>query len=145
MELYGYRSKNSRCYFVPLNIHIPQFNISKPVRFLIDTGCEITTINPIDSVYNLGFYAQIVDKESTAGSLTAAGVRVDNVVLNDCTLYYYEGHLIHYEKLEKIHVSRPEIKEENWQRIMSVPSLLGMDFLEGFKIRFDGSQVILER
>jgi hypothetical protein len=145
MELYGYRSRNSRCYFVPLSIHIPQFNISRPIRFLVDTGCEITTINPIDSVYNLEFYSRIVNMESTSGSLTAAGVKVDNVVLNDCTLYYYEGQTIHYERLDQIYVSRPEIKEENWRSIMSVPSLLGMDFLESYKIRFDGSQVILKR
>jgi hypothetical protein len=48
-------------------------------------------------------------------------------------------------KNDQIHVSRPEIKEENWQDIMSVPSLLGMDFLERYKIIFVDSQIILEK
>jgi hypothetical protein len=109
MELYGYRRKNSRCYYVPLNIHIPQFNIFKPITFLVDTGCEITTINPIDSIYNLDFHSSIVNMKPTSRSRTAAGATVNNVVLNDCVLYYYYGpnRSVHYEKLDQIHVSRP--------------------------------------
>jgi hypothetical protein len=147
LELYGYRSTGSRCYLIPLNIHIPQFNISKPITFLLDTGCAITTINPIDSIYNLEFYSKIVDIKSTLKSRTAAGTLVENIPLSDCGLYYYHGpnHLLQYEKLDEIFVARMEIKEENWKGIMSVPSLLGMNFLENYKIRFDGPTVILER
>jgi predicted aspartyl protease len=147
MELYGRRLGVTRRYFVSLNIHIPQFNISKPITFLVDTGCEITTINPIDSVYNLEIYSKIVNIKSTLGSRTAAGTLVENVVLSYCGLYYYHGpnHLLQYEKLDEILVSKMEIKEENWKHVMSVPSLLGMNFLERYKIRFNESQVILER
>lgn len=147
MELYGYRGKDSRCYYISISVHIPQFHISKPIIFLVDTGCEITTINPIDSVYNLEIYSKIVDIKSTLGSRTAAGTLVENVVLSDCGLYYYysPNHLLQYEKLDEILVSKMEIKEENWKHVMSVPSLLGMNFLESYKIRFDGNQVILEK
>jgi hypothetical protein len=97
MELYGYRRKNSRCYYVPLNIHIPQFNIFKPITFLVD------------SIYNLDFHSSIVNMKPTSRSRTAAGATVNNVVLNDCVLYYYYGpnRSVHYEKLDQIHVSRP--------------------------------------
>ncbi len=53
MKLYGYRlSFNS--YYIPVNIFIPQFKILKPITFLMDTGCEITTINYSDA-FNLKY------------------------------------------------------------------------------------------
>ncbi|HEU4822237.1 MAG TPA: hypothetical protein VFS97_02320 [Nitrososphaeraceae archaeon] len=146
MELYGYRLENTRRYFVPLNIHIPQFNISKPITFLVDTGCETTNINPFDSMYNLDIYSSIRNMEPTTRSITAACVTVDDVVLKDCALYYYgPNRLVQYEKLDRIYVSRMEINEANRKNIMSIPSPLGMDFLERYEIRFVGSRIILEK
>ena len=143
MKLYGYRSLYSNSYYIPANISIPSFNIFKPITFLMDTGCEITTINYSDARnFNIHSITGEVLKSKGIG-----GIRVNNVPLYGCAVYYFLNNYtsIHFETLNIIHVSKPDISPQNYDVIMSLPSLLGMDFLQRYKICFERNQVILEK
>jgi hypothetical protein len=113
---------------------------------MIDTGCSITTINPIDSVINIRFYSRVASIPVTSRSTGVGGIKVDNVALNNCAVYYFDSfNSMHLELLNPIHVAKPQINSQNYQAVMGFPSLLGMDFLERYKIYFKGSQAILEK
>jgi hypothetical protein len=88
MKLRGYRAFKSNSYYIPVNIHIPQFNISKPITFLMDTGAEITIINPFDSTFNLNIYSKI-STQNIVKSEGIGGILVDNIPLNNCVVYYF--------------------------------------------------------
>ncbi len=142
MKLYGYRL-SSNSYYIPVNIFIPQFKILKPITFLMDTGCEITTINYSDA-FNLKIHNITGDIIKSRG---IGSISVDNVSLSQCSIYYYLNNYtsFHSEQLNVIHVSKPVITKSNYDAIMSLPSLLGMDFLQRYKICFENTQVILEK
>lgn len=143
MRLYGSRPAHSNSYYTPANVYISGLNISKPITFLMDTGCEITTINYGD--------ARSLNIHNIVGQVTKSrgigGVRVDNVPLHNCGVYFFLNNYtsIHFEILQIILVSKPIITSENYDAIMGLPSLLGMDFLQRYKMSFRNNQVILEK
>jgi hypothetical protein len=147
MKLYGSRLLGTNSYYIPVNISIPSQGILGPVTFLMDTGCEITTINYGDARY--------LNIHNISGKLVRSrgigGVTVNNVQLYGCAVYYFPLPVlnnytsVHFENLNVIHVSKPTITQENYDAIMALPSLLGMDFLRRYKICFEGNQVTLEK
>jgi hypothetical protein len=52
---------------------------------------------------------------------------------------------MHFEILNPIHIAKPRVNMQNYETVMRVPSLLGMDFLERYKIYFEGSRAILKK
>jgi hypothetical protein len=141
MNLDGYRKINCNAYYISTYILIPSYSLLKPITFLVDTGCEITTISYSDA---LDFRIDNITGESMKGK--AVGGVVDNVPLYNCALYCVTTNLQSYwEALNIVLVSKPDITWENWDAIKSVPSLLGMDFLQHYKISFPNNRVVLEK
>lgn len=141
MQISGSRGSKSNLYFIDLNICIPKFDLLKPITFLIDTGSEITTINYGDALI-LGIH------DVTGNPIISTGIDgapVDNIPIENCAIYYYLENSIYWEFLKVIHVSKPVITTKNEDAIMGMPSLLGMDFLQRYKICFEKHSVILEK
>ena len=52
---------------------------------------------------------------------------------------------MHWEPLRTVLVSKPAKIRENYDTIMSLPSLLGMDVLQNYTISFPNNRVVLEK
>jgi hypothetical protein len=77
-------------------------------------------------------------------SLTANGI-TEHVILNQCGLMYYLGNAIHMDIIPSINIAQPEITMKNYRDIMSIPSLLGMDYLRRYSLQFTSDMAILEK
>jgi hypothetical protein len=141
MKLSGYRRINSNGYYISVFISIPSYSLFKPITFLVDTGCELTTINHSD--------ARDFGIDEIAGNLlkgTGLGGTVNAVPLYGCSFCFVTDNFeIQWEPLNKVLVSKPVVTWENYDTVMSVPSLLGMDVLQNYTISFPNNRVILEK
>jgi transposase-like protein len=61
------------------------------------------------------------------------------------TLGFDLGNCFLSEKLDYVHVSFPTVTEYNAEAIKSIPSLLGMDFLQRYIIKCDNNYMYLDR
>jgi hypothetical protein len=109
----------------------------------MDTGSEITTISYSDArnlnILNVG--------GTPVKSIGIGGINVDNIPLYNCAIFFFLDNYmsIHIERLKIIHISKPIITLENYDAIMRLPSLLGMDFLQRYRMSYKNNQVILEK
>jgi hypothetical protein len=82
-----------------------------------------------------------MDMLSTEGAITATGIG-HYALLHDCTLQFLTSmEHRHREIVKVIHVSRLPLTSDNYK----VPSLLGMDVLQHYKISFPDNHVLLEK
>ena len=52
---------------------------------------------------------------------------------------------LHNEYINTIYVSKPSLNTNNYNLIMEIPNLLGMDILQRYKIYYDNKHVYLEK
>jgi predicted aspartyl protease len=103
----------------------------------VDTGTAITTINEFDAREMKIDYSKLTRNQDSLG----IGGSAESYIADSCHLYFGEG-------IESVDV-RPvkflkqiNVKKAEQERY---PSLLGMDVLRNYKIRFTDSKVILEK
>jgi len=109
------------------------------IRFMVDTGCQITTIGVRDS---LSFYQHIPQ----ATTLTiGVGGDMPTSILPNCALAFDLLQSVHLERLSKINVLKPVITPQNFNTVMSIPSTLGADILSRYYLSFDVNSVTLEK
>lgn len=65
--------------------------------------------------------------------------------INDCVLFCDFGDWVLSERMKQVHISVPNVRAENYEAIMSIPSLLGIDFLQRYALKFENMFVHLER
>ena len=114
-----------------------QLQVNKDILLVVDTGTAITTINEFDARQMKIDYSKLTKNQDSLG----IGGSVESYLANSCQLYFGEG-------IESI-----DVKPVRFLRQISVekadqeryPSLLGMDILKNYKIRFTESKVILEK
>lgn len=116
-------------------ISCAQLNIEDAVAFLIDTGASRTTILDSDAEH-LGIdYSKLRRFEE---GTTGIGGIVETFVLPDVKLYFKTPEGLHEEEFGEIFVLRHSLKdEEEKARIRMLPSLLGRDFLNRYKVILD--------
>lgn len=115
--------------------------IFSAVSFRIDTGCDITTLSLNDAL-NLKLDFKQLGKPF---DILGGGGIVPTYAMLNCMLGFDLGNCILSEKLDSLHVSSPIITEANVEVIKSIPSLLGMDFLQRYTIKADNNYMYLER
>jgi predicted aspartyl protease len=115
--------------------------ITNAVTFRIDTGCDITTLSLNDA---LNLRLDITKLGNSFDVLTPTG-KVPTFGLANCLLGFDLGNCFLSEKLDYVHVSFPTVTEYNAEAIKSIPSLLGMDFLQRYIIKCDNNYMYLDR
>lgn len=104
---------------------------------MVDTGTVITTINEFDARQMQIDYAKLTKNQDSLG----IGGSAQSYLAESCHLYFGEG------------IESVDVKPVKFLRQINVekadqeryPSLLGMDVLRNYKIRFTECKVILEK
>lgn len=111
------------------------------IRLYIDTGASVTTINDMDAE-RLGINYSRLPK-STVPYIGIGGRNIESYHVYDCTLLFgdFEKPLI--EELDYIVV----LKHHDFDSKADVhlPSLLGLDVLKRYRIKFTDTKVILKK
>jgi hypothetical protein len=115
--------------------------MSTHVDFLLDTGASPTVIMDSDAS-RLGIpYGRL--QKSPAGA-TGVGGAVDTYILPDVRLLFVADGYIHEEQLPQLFVLRHEPRSvEAAERINKLPSLLGRDILNKYRLVMDRSEKLV--
>ncbi len=143
MKIEG-RIGQSELGYVTAYVMSRPLDIQAPVRFYVDTGACQTTIADRDA-QRIGIdYARL---EMAETRISGIGGTVDTYKLPECMIVFQTNRTILIEQLDEILVMRhgESRDEEEARRIQMVPSLLGVDVLKGYSVRFTQVKVILEK
>lgn len=129
-----------------INCHVicrqPPF--AMPIRFVVDTGASSTTIADKDAL-RLGLdYSKL---ERSDGILGIGGTNVDAFLLKGISIIFRDSKSSYQvERLPKIIVLRHRVKTIEERRLAKqIPSLLGVDILRKYQIRYDKKGIIIEK
>jgi len=122
----------------------PSLRSSALIRFVVDTGASMTSIGMIDSIRN---GINIFNFEKSDIIISGIGGNLEAYILPDCDLMFLTNDNnednVHIEELDRIQMfHEPNIYKDGY---IEVPSVLGIDILEKFKISFENDTVILEK
>ena len=114
-----------------------QLQVNMDILMVVDTGTAITTINEFDARQMKIDYSKLTRNQDSLG----IGGSAQSYMAELCHLYFGEG------------IESVDVKPVKFLRQIDVdtadqeryPSLLGMDVLRNYKIRFTESKVILEK
>ena len=139
MRLRGYSRDGSLgpAYIIAI-VSIPLLKIEQNVEFLIDTGATKTTILDRDAI-TLGIsYAKL---SRLRQPLLGLGGLVETYVARDAKLHFKtEEGLEHNEVLPELLVVKHRKVDDN---IMRIPSVLGRDILNRYKLVYDKQHATL--
>ncbi len=143
MKIRGRYGKGGLGY---INCHVicrePLF--TTPIRFVVDTGASSTIIADKDAL-RLGLdYSKLQQSE---GILGIGGADVEAFLLKGVSIIFRDSKSsYHVERLDKIRVLRHYARDVKQRRLMRrIPSLLGVDILKKYQIRYDKDGVIIEK
>lgn len=117
--------------------------INASVRFYVDTGASRTIIADRDAE-RIGIdYTRLV---KAPFQVNGVGGAVDGYLLPEClVLFNFESSAL-AEYLNSILVLKHDPKTHGQkQAVMEVPSLMGLDILRRYSVRFTNTSLILER
>ena len=123
----------------------PKPPIQDPIRLYIDTGASRTTIADRDAI-RLGInYSKL-----TRSPIPVVGIgckNVSNYLLHNVLIVFrVVGGGFHMERLKTVTVLKHHPQNAIEKAIIDrIPSLLGLDILEKYHIRFTDKRVILEK
>jgi hypothetical protein len=163
MIIEGVRIGNE--YYVLGHLINSELNISyKPILFLVDTGCTITTLSLSTAIRFEIFYisSNVLGLLIEGGREMEVGINNNNLsfvgqtrTANGMLNTYANNNIssisfslpssLHNEYINTINVSKPSLNTNNYNSIMEIPSLLGMDILQRYKIYYDKNHVYLEK
>jgi hypothetical protein len=143
LRIFGKRGSHN-LFYVYINIRSPFLENSALIRFLVDTGAAMTSIGMMDSIRN---GINIFDFEKGDIPATGIGGHLETYILPKCNLMFLTNEnsdsIIHNEELDKVQMfHEPDIYQDDY---IPVPSILGIDIIEKFKISFQKDLIILEK
>jgi hypothetical protein len=144
MRLLGLPLAAPNVYGISAFITAPYFSHPKPMLFLVDTGASYTTIGYSDG---LDFEIILKVKDEKPAETTTGSGKAQILPLYNCTLnFLIEGFQdLYQEKMDVIYVLKYTPYLANQDKLMEIPSILGMDFLKNCNISFSHKHVFLER
>jgi hypothetical protein len=131
VEIRGFfREEDNAAYVIATLLSI-EFNIHRPVRFLIDTGASRTIISDMDAI-KLGIDHSLLPRFK-AGTAGIGGV-VETYFIRDVRLIFKTQEGTHVEKMDEVYILKHKIGDE---RIKRIPSLWGRDILNKYQLLLD--------
>lgn len=144
MRIHGARGR-SKLGYVNAYLMCANPNINAPIRLYVDTGASRTTIADRDAL-RLGIdYGQL--EESQSPVIGIGCTRIKNYLLRDVLVVFrVSENSFHIERLPIVTVLKHEPRNDSERAIVDqCPSLLGIDLLEKYGVRFTAKKVILEK
>ena len=112
-------------------VELPEKEIAGPVEFIIDTGSSQTVLLDRD-VIRLGIN---VKKLKKAAKSIGIGGEAETFQLGKAKLYFKTENGSNYTIEKEMYAIRhSKLRGEAARRIISLPSILGMDFIKEFKL-----------
>lgn len=140
MKLKGH--KRGYGYYISATVLCKNPNICNLIQFRIDTGCDITTISLVDALFIGLDFSKLSDSSIALG---VGGEEIKTFKIYDCGLYFDLGECSLTEMLNQVNIAYPNLTKENMKSISYVPSLLGIDFLQRYTIKYSDKDVYLEK
>lgn len=152
MRFKGFKDKYSNLYYIGALVQNERIK-NTLINFVVDTGSTLTIMSIKDALklkllsikgenFRLinNYYLDTEKTQTSIGSM-------DLLKLKDVEIsFYYNDKCYFAEYLEAIYVAKPLItNEEDYKLMMDIPSVLGIDILENYKIEFSNDVVMLER
>lgn len=136
MRLNGYfREGPLEAAYITVLISLPEFQLKQTVDLLIDTGATKTTILDKDAI-SLGLSYNKLTKSKQR--LLGVGGSVETHIAKNAELYFRaEDGSEHKEELSELLVAKHGAPDAN---IMRIPSVLGRDILNKYRLIFDRSR-----
>lgn len=140
MRVIGYRS-NYGLYYLPVIIKSPLLS-NKIVKMAIcvDTGASVTTISDTDAIKN-----EIPIDSLDSGKEIAQGFggSIKTRRLPDCIVSFLTGENTIYPTIWEYLL----IIDRGYKNATNnpIPSVLGIDFIQDFKLSFQNDKIILEK
>ena len=143
MKIRGYYGKN-RLGFVNCQIICKDPPFALPIRLVVDTGSSGTVIADRDAGRLNLDYTKL---EGPYNVLGIGGVNVRAYTLKGINIVFRDSESSYYvETLPEIKVLRHRAKTRKERiSIRRIPSLLGLDILKKYKVRFNKNGVIIEK
>ena len=134
----------SDLFIIPASISSPNLSEFASVDFIIDTGSSRTTINDKDVSRLQINYNDL--KPSAEQYYGVGGTNVKSYELLDCKLLFIDDdNNERLEELKCVLVNQHDFKSENEKKMMmQFQSLLGLDILKKYRIRFSNYTAFLE-
>jgi hypothetical protein len=134
LKFLGYKPPFMGGYFIPATVASTKSQVIK-IPFLIDTGCTVTTICYNDAVkMDIDFDKLVFDIPISI----ADGNEILVSKLENIFIVFESDNTFLTEKLDKIYVKPFYTKKDTM-------SLLGLDIIERFSLKYIGNIVTLER
>jgi hypothetical protein len=144
LKIYGALGRNKLGY---VNAYLMCSNpkIDAPIRFYVDTGASRTTIADRDAI-RIGIDHERLE-ESKNPIIGIGCTKIKNYLLRNVMIVFRESeNSFHVERLSFVTILKHEPKDAEEQAIVDqCPSLLGVDLLAKYSVRFTTTKVILEK
>lgn len=145
LQLFGYRDFFTGYYYIQANL-ISEYhkNQLRPITFLIDTASQFTSISYNDSLA-LDFNWDVLQG---GRSISMFNVTMPTAVIPECGLAFKlpNNRSIITELLDSIFIHKPVItKREDAKKVALIPSILGLDCLNRYRLTIQDSYIILEK
>lgn len=131
------------CGFIRVHLVSSKLSLDKAINFLVDTGASKTVIADKDAIFLKMDYEKL---KKSPQRLTGMGGSVETYLLDDAVLIFKTD----VDKLEfKLPVlflkhDLTSMKEEDRIKILRIPSLLGRDIINRFKLIYNRHKSKLE-
>jgi len=144
LQLKGNLDFDNELFIIPASLSSTNLKKSVPIEFIVDTGASRTIINDKD-VRRLQINYD--DLESSRDEyFGVGGTDLTSYEILDCRLLFTDDdENTRFEDLEYVVVNQHHFKSEDEEKkMMSLYSLLGLDVLKKYNIRFSNYTVFLE-
>ncbi|MFH1352924.1 MAG: retropepsin-like aspartic protease [bacterium] len=131
------------CAFIRAHLVLSELPLDAVVNFLVDTGASKTVISDKDAIFLKVDYEKL---KPSSQKLSGVGGSVDTYIFEDTTLVFKT-------EADKLEFKFPilflkhdltSMNEEDRIKILRIPSLLGRDILNRFKLIYNPSENKLE-
>jgi hypothetical protein len=149
----GFKDRYSSVYWIMAGIQNIKIDNDTIINFIIDTGSTQTIISVKDAIklklvaFKKDTLELINIHNLEVGKIQTSNGSMDLLKLDNITVtFYLTGDCYFVETFESIFVAKPMIRnKEDYEVIINLPSVLGIDILRNYKIQFMGNEVLLER
>jgi hypothetical protein len=144
LRIYGGRGRGNLGY-VTAYLMCSNPVINNPVRFYVDTGASRTTIADRDTARLDLDYSQLEENQIPVVGIGCKSVK--NYLLKRVMLALKVSQdSYHIERLPFVTVLKHEPENDNEKTIIDqLPSLIGIDILKKYSVRFTKKHVVLEK
>ena len=131
------------CAFIQVHLVSSKLFLDQPINFLVDTGASRTVISDRDALFLMIDYKKL---RKNSEKLSGIGGSVETYTLDDTILIFKTdtGQLEIKLPILFLNHDLVSMKEEDQIKVLRIPSLLGRDILNRFRLIYSEPENKLE-